>query len=296
MFLIASCESIKIINQFDKETVAPTHFKTEIPFQMYKNQIFLPVLFRKEGITRMMKLDNHAPFSLRTSVVNNNKAIDKVGKFLVNKPTPDGKKIDNIFYMTDSISIGKLNFNHVILNDIPNQLELDSNQKYDGLFGKNIMKKGIWKIDFENKTITITSSIDSLKTNIPLEKIVANFTKTDKIQFDILFKNELYEKIDMDLGYNGMLIIPKENFDKVDEKHKAVVKEGYTITVAGKQTVTNYNLDLVGIKIGDKDFDVTLRSTNNMRGKLLGVGFFSKFKFIVIDYLNKDFYISRGID
>ena len=278
----------------DKETVVPSNFKIEIPFEFPKQEsILISTYFAKENITRKLKFDNHAPTSLRTSTLKDNLAFNKVGKLFVGKPTPDGKTIPNNFFLTDSIVFGNVIFNQILTNEIPDQAVNGENVTRDGLFGKNLIKKGIWKIDFENKKLTFTSSIDSLTDAGNKYILPSKFNETGKITIEALFENNVKETIDVDFGFNGTIILPKKVFDKIDINHKATSKKGTTTSVTGTETTTKYILDSTNLKVGEEKFNLTIRSTDNVSLKLMGLGFFSKFKFVILDYRDKKVYLSK---
>jgi predicted aspartyl protease len=292
--LIASCSSIKIIKASEGEQVLTTNFKTEIPFEFpRKESILIPVSFNKEAITRKLKFDNHAPSSLSISDLKNNKAFSYVGKFPIGKPTPDGKTIDNLFYLTDSVQIGSVNINHILINGIPDRKATDTTTRYDGLFGSNLLVKGIWKVDFEHNRIFLVSNIDSLTGMTEATTLPARFTGIGNIVLDVSFENGIQEKVDVDFGYNGPIMLPKKTFDKIDVQHKATSKKGILISAGGTTETTKYNLDSAKIVIGGIPFNSTIRSSDNMRSSLIGLAFFSKYRFVVLDYINNKIYLAK---
>jgi hypothetical protein len=290
---LSSCQSYKFLRASGNETVSSTAFKTEIPFTFPQNQsILIPVYFEKEKANRLLKFDNHAPFTITTAITNNNSAFKKVGRFFIDKPTPEGKSIPNIGYLTDSVRLGSVQFNRVFTNVTPNQSDTAS-VKYDGVFGKNLMKKGIWKIDFEHHILTMTNSIDSIDAVKNAQKLPVTFSGTGKIKMAVVFKNNVKSTLELDLGYNGGIVLPKKNFNEIDVDHKAVIKKTSMTSVAGTQEATFYILYDEPIKIGINIFPLRLVTTETVNMKLLGLSFFSQFKFVIFDYLNKAVYVSN---
>ena len=49
------------------------------------------------------------------------------------------------------------------------------------------------------------------------------------------------------------------------------------------------------IKIGDASFHTAIVSNESIEETLLGLGFFSQFQFIILDYKNKSVYISKKL-
>ena len=293
MILLSACGTARIFRAVGSETISQTSFKVDIPFIYPKNdRIFVPVFFEKENTTRHLLFDTHAPFAMAKSVINGNPAYSKIGKFILPKPTPDGKTIPNIFYKTQGIKFGNIQFNDVVVNETPDKIKDTASFFYEGIFGNTLMVKGIWKVDFEHNVLTFASSIDSISQISEAYRLQTVFNGT-KINVFLLFENGVRQKIDLDLGYSGPVILPKKEFDKIDVNHKAVVTEGSTTSAAGKQKTKIYALDATPFKIGDKDFKLSIRSTDNVKLKLMGLKFFSQFKFVVFDYLNQAIYVSN---
>jgi predicted aspartyl protease len=293
--VLNSCGTIKLMKYQFKETVNPTTFKTQVSFIYPKeDRIFIPVFFEKENLTRTLLFDTHAPFCIFNSVIEKSNQFIKVGESSLSNRTPDGKKIKFISYLTDSVKFGTVTFNHILTKGVPDKTE-NNNYKYDGIFGDNLLMKGVWKIDFEKNIITFTNTIDSIDNLQDAEKITTSYSLSDNFMIDILFENNIKEKFEVDLGYNGYLTIPLTEFDKIDLNKKAIIKNSTNTFIVGTQNVTQYQLPNTTIKFSDrtKSLTTTLISSNVMKMKLIGVGFFSKFKFVVFDYPNKTIYISK---
>jgi hypothetical protein len=198
--VFSSCQTIRIFSSANKETVSPTAFKVQIPFIHPKgDRLFIPVFFEKENITRTLLFDSHAPMCLSDSILTKNPAYTKVGKYYKSKPTPDGQKIPNVFFKTDNIMLGNIRFNKVLISQIPDRTDT-VNFRYKGIFGTNLMRKGVWKIDFERNQFTFASSIDSLENVADAQKLAVTFEGLSKIKADLLFENNVKIGMELDLG------------------------------------------------------------------------------------------------
>jgi hypothetical protein len=289
LLLSTSCGFLKITKQMNGENLTQNFFKTIIPFEFKdKKSIILPVYFAKENITRHLKFDNHAPTLLQLLQVNSNNNFKYVGKSFIKKSTPEGGKIDDVAYLTDSVQVGGINFNHVLLTAAPNV-------NFDGLFGINTMCLGIWKIDFEKQQLTFASSIDSIANLQETNTIPANFDKWHKITLPVTFQNNKIEKIDVDLGYNRGVIVSQALFNEIDADNKAIVEPSEITSAAGTSKITLHRLDKMIIKIGENTYTTSLRTNEKItkRTKLIGLEFFTQFKFVVIDFINKVIYLSK---
>jgi len=158
--------------------------------------------------------------------------------------------------------------------------------------GESIMEHGIWKIDFENSRITIASNIDSIKGLRAAKMLPAVFT--DKaIEIEIRFSNNNKQKIGLDLGYNGDIILPAAAFMlAVAPGKKTAVEKRKFSTPAGSGIVDDRSAR-DHIQAGGQLAEVRISSNKLVKEKLIGLGFFRQFKFMVIDYLNKAVYLSR---
>jgi hypothetical protein len=290
--VFSSCGSVRILKAIGEETVSPIAFKVQIPFIHPKNdRTFIPVFFEKENVTRTLLFDTGASTCMMASVVKNNAAYAKIGEFFIKKPTPDGKKIPNIVYKTDKLKLGNLSFDKVVVNELPDRTDTVF-YKYEGIFGTNLMAKGIWKIDFEHNQFTFASSIDSIQNVADAQKLAVIFDEK-KIKADLSFENNVQARVELDFGSNGGVSLKKEIFDKIDLNHKATASQSTSITAAGEQKITKYVLESTPFKLGDKTFSTSLYTNNLMNRNLLGMKYFEQFKFVILDYINKAVYVSN---
>ncbi len=292
-FLALSCGTTKVMQYQFEEKLSSEAFKVTIPFIHPKNdRLFIPVFFEKENTTRTLLFDSHAPFCIFNSIIATSNAFRFVAKSNIDKGTPDGKKIDNVFYLTDSVKLGNIRFNHVLVNGLPDYKDT-AYYNYDGIFGDNLIIKGIWKIDFEHQILTMASSIDSISGLNEAKKIPTHLDYGYNFKIDVAFDNHITESMEVDLGYNGFITMPKATFLKIDYNHKAITKEGKVTSASGTQATKQYVLENVDIKIGSLSTRTKIISSDVMKKKYLGLGFFAKYKFVIFDYLNKSVYLSN---
>lgn len=289
-----SCASLKILNHFGKETAEPTHFKTKVPFILDNGCIYVNTIVANNGTVRVLQLDNHAPTSLLSKPIDNTPSMTRLGTFFLDRPVADGGKIKNIIYLADSLRLGGVLFKKVMVNKIPDYFKDDPVIKYhDGLLGTNIFLKGVWKIDFENKILTVASSIDSIEDLKYARKISAKFTDKNLIKIKIDFPFNITETAEMDLGADMDIIVSKKTIEKVDvENYRRKIKSDF-MSVKGITTTNFYFLKNQTIKIDNNPYMATIYSNDLVNASFIGVGFFSRFKFIIIDYTDKNLYLSK---
>jgi hypothetical protein len=194
-FLFFGCRQTNSSRAF----VFPNHFNIQIPFHRDSKGIIISTYWGVANKEYKLYLDNHSPTWANNDIISKNPSVSKSNDFLFSTTTAEGKNIEGDVYLCDSISVGELRFKNVLFYNFSNK---EIAGKTDGVIGKNIMAEAIWKIDFRDNTLTIASSIDSIK-EIP-ETILLPAVFTDKaIEIETSFRDTIKKKVELDLGYNG---------------------------------------------------------------------------------------------
>ena len=272
------------------QTIAePKPYKTEVPFQFDNKGILISTFWGTGKKEYKLYLDNHSPTWANDYVLHSSASVLKSKNFLYHTTTADGKVIEGDVYICNSMAIGAVNFKNIALYNISNKT---NEGRVDGAIGENIMAEGIWKIDFNQQLLTVSSAIDSIKGMEQAELLPAAFTEKG-IEIEVSFRNNSKEKFELDLGYNGSLIMPAREFASVTAGNKKTFTEARRFsTPAGASTVEN-TIVRDSIRVGRQHF-ATLISTNKLvKEKLIGLDFFNQFEFVVIDYINKAVYLSK---
>lgn len=297
-FFIASCGSIKTINNISNQNldkVEPSSFNTIIPFEIDDSKsIVLNAKLGNDSMNYYFKLDTHAPTSIDESFINaaNFKFLGALK--LINKKTPTGDNFEQKYYKLNYLQIGSIKIMNSLFLALPSQKSL--NNKYIGLLGNDILAKGVVFIDFENNLLHFSNSIDSF--GIKNDKIQINgvFHKSDKITFDEILINNREIKLELDLGYNGSIILDKENFNKVDVNKTAEIRTGHSKTVSSIKKGIYKVLDSADVNISGKIIPTNVVNVDIIKKtNFIGLGFFSRFKYVIIDYPNKKFYVSKEL-
>lgn len=267
-------------------------FHTQIPFIFDSTRsLIIATTWNNNTTPYYMKVDNHAPTSADSYYIHTDK-LRYVGAVAIPKRTPEGKKFKQIYYSLDKMYIGDLELKNVSFLQLPyNYAAL---RKHNiGLLGNDILAHCVVMIDFRDSTLHLASHIDSLKADpsslIPMK---TRFF-LDKITFPKFYISGKSKKIQLDLGYNGAILLKRSDFSNIDKSNAAKTTKGRSTTAMGTEQTTYKILDSVKIKSGA--LHTTARVLNNsiIEKNLVGLNFFSMFDFVIIDYPGKKLYVSR---
>jgi hypothetical protein len=287
-FIFPGCRQ-PVINNV---TAFPGNFKVQLPFHNDSKGIIIATYWGSAKKGYNLYLDNHSPTWTNDNVIRNNVSISKSKDFLYRTTTADGTVIEGDVYICDSINLGSVRFANVPFYNISNKT---NEGKTDGAIGENIMSRGIWKIDFKNNLLTIASSIDSIEELQKARLLPAVFT-TKAIEIEVSFSNATRKKIELDLGYNGCIIMPSQEFTSVigHNKKRSTASRQFS-TPAGSTTIEDVAA-IDSIKVGNQSFRTFISTNRLIKEKLIGRNFFYQFDFIIIDYVNKAVYVSKKSD
>jgi predicted aspartyl protease len=237
----------------------------------------------------VLNLDNHSPTWLNNNAIAGNTAIKKSTHFLYSTTTAEGKSIKGDVYICDSIRMESLTFKNIALYNIATP---ENDSRPDGVIGDNIMREGVWKIDFKNLRLQFASSYDSIEGWQEADLLPASFTE-DAIEINVQFSNGIRHTLELDLGYNGFIIVPAEVFASVTGSNKKIQKDSMLFSTPADASIVETSMAADSIETGGRRLG-TLISTNPMvKENLLGLQFFSRFAFIILDYPRQRIYVSK---
>lgn len=273
----------------DNEVIEPAKFRTNIPFEFTEGgSIIVTTAWGKAHQPIKLKFDNAAPTTVDSITKATLSDVQETGEKDKDRLMPTGQKITSRFLLTDNVQLGDINVKKVAFLQVP-----FAQRPAQGLLGRNILKKGIWKIDFENKMITFTNSLDSIGGLDKAKELPVKFDYFDRITVKMKMENTVTDVFEVDFGYNGAVTLPYDKFRKV-AKDSYVRKASGTLSTAAGTVETNFYILKHGVLDfkGDTYLDFDITSSDAMKDKLLGLGFFSQFKYVIIDYVHKSLYVS----
>jgi hypothetical protein len=272
-------------------TVTPKHFKIEIPYETDRAGIILNTFWGSEKTSHKLYLDNNSPTWANDHVIQNNKSVSKSKNISYRSTVADGSFIKGDVYICDSLSLGQVTFNHFAFYKISGRSYAGKTDLGEGVIGDNLLSQGIWKIDFKNQKIIFASSMDSIGDLQNAQLLPCKFTD-NTIEIELEFLHKKTKTFQLDLGFNGMLIMPLEEFMSFEIGKKIYADSFRFSTPSGFELVENRHVwDTV--KIGQKLYFPGLDANKSVKEKLIGLRFFEQFKFSILDYVNKAVYISK---
>ena len=274
-------------------TVAPEHFKIEIPYEVDKVGILLSTFWGSDKIKHKLYFDNNSPTWANDHVIQYNKSVSKSKNLSYKSTAADGTFIKGEVYTCDSISIGQVTFGNFNFYKISNEPYAEKYAMGEGALGENLLSKGVWKIDFKNKVITFASSMDSIGEMQNVQVLPCKFNDKS-IEIEVEFPNKGTKVFQLDLGFNGVMIMPLEEFRSIENGNKAVDTESLRFsTPSSFEDVANMTV-LDSIKISRNYYLERLSTNKLVKERLIGRYFFEHFEFLILDYINRSVYISKN--
>jgi hypothetical protein len=278
-----------VIDKQKRETIEPKEFKTAMAFEIRDGKLFIPTYWGKKKAKQLLAFDTHAPTWADSSILNHNNSVSRVNNLLFRTTTIDGAKLTGSVYKCDSIRLGSVRFDKVIIYNIPSDSDGLNTRGVNAVFGDNLISMGVWKIDFENSLITFASSLDSIDlqntTKLPVE------FSDNIIRIDAVFPNGNHKKLAVDLGYNGSAVLSRTQFAEMNSSGKT----DSVFNILPEKYYLNSSESSRRISIANRNYPAILHFSEAIKESLLGLGFFLQFKFVILDYRNKSIYVSNEV-
>lgn len=286
--LVGSCTTLKTIKIIKSGHVKQKKYVVEMPFEYRLGLIVFKV--KIEGNYYSFILDTGATNVISTELAAKLNLISKT-KHKVGDS--QGNSSDLGLVTIKNINIGGVDFKNTgaVIADLTSSNEI-SCMKVDGIIGSNLMKKAIWKFDYQHQTITITHSIKSLYTDTVIEKIPfeTNFIGAPlcKIKVD----NHVQKNVTIDLGSNGDVSLSNSLFDSIISKNKGcktLSSYGHSSSGLygfGDQDTINF-LVCEDISFGDIQLKNQIIEFTNNSAVTIGTNFFKNYD-LIINWFEKE--------
>ncbi len=268
---------------------SPEKFHIQLPLTYNKRGITIATYWGQEKKALMLNLDNHSPTWVNNNVIAGNAAIKKSSHFLYSTTTADGKSIYGDVYVCDSIRMYALTFKNVALYNISTP---ENAGRPDGVIGENMMREGIWKIDFNNRRMQFASSSDFIEGWSEADILPTRFTG-DAIELDFQFSHHISHTLELDLGYNGFIMMPADVFASITSDNKKIQKDSMLFSTPAGNTIVENSIAADSIGIGHQWLATLITTNPTVKENLVGLRFFSRFAFIIMDYPRKRIYVSK---
>ena len=153
------------------------------------------------------------------------------------------------------------------------------------------MHEGAWKIDFKHQQLQFASSPDSIKGWEEADLLSSRFTG-DAIEIKTQFGNTVNHTLELDLGYNGFIIVPAVIFSQVTD-NKKIFKDSMRFSTPASTAIVQNSIVRDSICMGHQCIETLITTNHLVKESLVGLRFFNKFAFIILDYTNYRVYISK---
>ena len=271
--------------------VSPAHFKVQTPFMFDRRGIIVNTYWGAEHSHHVLCLDNLSPTWIDSTVFSQDKKMVKSSEFNFRTYAADGTKILGSVGISDSVFFEGVKFEGLMYYVMPEKASGRRND--DGVFGGDLMAKGIWQINFKTKELIFTSDLDSLNLGRGFEILPAVFGD-GSITVEITLQNGASKRLQVDLGYNGDVILPLDEFKAISTGSNVFSRSDRFMTPAsGNQVKDLFLLDTV--KINRNWFTELISSNELIKEHLAGIQFFQRFDVVVFDFLHRRIYVPRKV-
>lgn len=272
-------------------SVYPNHFKIETPFISDSRGIIINTYWGGDRQHYVLCLDNHSPSWIKSSVIQFNKFFIKSNEINFKTSTADGTPIKGNVGICDSIYFENIVFRNIPFYIMPENSKDTKND--DGVFGIDAMEKGIWKIDFRKDELTFTSDPDSLDDIKQSEVFPATFN-AQAIKVKVRFGNNILKTLAIDLGYNGDILMPYNDFKNVSSQKQVFTDKGKFSTPASENIINNLSV-YDTVRINHNWFFAEISSNKKVTESVIGLTFFKRFGYVIFDFINKRIYIPKKV-
>ncbi len=272
-------------------SISPLNFKVQTPFMLSGRGIIVNTYWGSEKRHHVLCLDNYSPSWIKSSEIKYDKSFIKSKNLSFKTSTADGTQIQGNVGICDSLTFENIVFGKIPFYIMPNNPK--DNKNDDGVFGGDLMSKGIWKIDFKNDELTFASNIDSFKEISQTEVLPALFDR-ESITIDVSFENNVIKTMAIDLGYNGDLLMPLKEFNKISSQNKTFTTPAQFKTPVSDTIINSLSI-FDTININHNWFFTIVSSNETVKERLIGLQFFRRFNFVIFDFINKQIYIPKKV-
>jgi hypothetical protein len=292
-FLFASCSIFKTIKLIKQGEIEQKQFKVQIPFENRAGLIVLKVKINE--IEHDFLFDTGAPTVLSENLF---KKLNLKVKSDQKTTDSQGNTSQLGFVEVDKISIGKINFLNIgaAVTDL-NQTPEMSCMKIDGILGANLMRKGIWQIDYDKQIITITNSKDSLL--IPENANIIKFSPdlAGIPLTEVNYNGTIDKNVTIDLGSNGDFSSSIKVFNKFNNKYVPIYRFGAKASGAfGSSSAIDTTIYAIipEIKLGDIALSNQIVEFQK-NAKTIGTEFFKNYR-VIINWFDNELIMVKNKD
>ncbi|SMO70539.1 gag-polyprotein putative aspartyl protease [Saccharicrinis carchari] len=264
-------------------------------FQLNNKTDTIPLIFNQEGTTIFTKCiinGKQYTFGFDTgadgTMINTNIPSHDLKKNSVFEDI-DGNTFEAAEVLIDNFMLSEIEFSNCHFLSYPIR-------HYDGLLGGDILENLIWKIDFANKHIQITDSIERFKPKLP----GIPFRLKNKRPVITVQVNGIETDFIIDTGLSGFALINKDQSALKNKLHHLQKWD-----VLGKNAGNNIfekndilyekqvYYSIAGLEVANHAFEDEMIQINSNKDNVLGLDFLKRFNNVIIDYINQRIYFGE---
>ncbi|WP_144283983.1 aspartyl protease family protein [Chryseobacterium echinoideorum] len=257
----------------------------EIPFELIDGKIIVPVSIKKEKHNFIF---DSGAFTIISSELKNRLNEKKVNTIFEGIDANNAKSSMEVF-STNTLQLSDMNIKNVSFSfaDI-GWMSGRACRKISGIFGANMMKDKIWRIDFTNKKITVFEKVQLQNTNasvIPFSE--ENFTHVPKINAKV--RNQNIEFI-FDTGSGMGFSVNQKSYDLIKDDHfltfEGLLSQSLNSISKGQRFLDMMEVEINNVKLGSHIIDSSSDAPN-----LIGIRFIENY-LVDLDFISKKIILS----
>lgn len=253
---------------------------TTIPFELIDGKIVVSLNIKNNPYNFIF--DSGAFTIISTELKN--QLNEKKSKIIFEGVDANNAKSKMEVFLTDKLQIADLNMKDVNFSfaDI-SWMTGRACKKISGIFGANMMKGKVWRIDFKSKMITVFDKPQELSNNVAIIPFSEeNFTHVPKITAKI--RNQNIEFI-FDTGSGMGFSVNQKSYDQIKDNDfltfEGLLSQSLNSIVKGQRQVDVMDIEINNTKLGNQIVDSSLDSPN-----LIGTKFIENY-LVDFDFISK---------
>lgn len=279
------------IGSFEQE-----HFKTELPFKLINNHMFIEVEINDKRYNFVF--DTGAEVSLLPPDLIAELGLKKESSIKVTGSNKSSKRIN--LYVLDKIKLNNTAFLNLLcaesdFNDFQNIFQC--NIPVHGFIGNNLMRNAAWKIDYKNKMITFWDNNKKVVQPENSSIIHLELRQSGNAKINITI-DSIGQQFSFDTGFNGY-IVSDFSFSKKIDLRKEVGKyaEGKSTTISLYNAKTKKQLvhKIPDMSIGGILLKEKIISFEENSSHLIGNKFWKNYT-LTIDWKNSLLYLENYME
>jgi len=256
-----------------------------MPLRVTPQGIIVTTYWGRSGLHRELLWDNDSPTWINDISLLDAGSVAKNSTAFYSTTTADGTRIKGEVYTCDTVGLGRVVFANVPFYKIAGPMQ--------GAFGEDLISKGVWEINFSKNTLTFASGIDSLGDVEGASLLPANFSD-NAIWISFGFKGGRTKLFQMDLGYNGGMLLPSGDFKQLTRAQTPIAKQMQDFSTPGSTNEVESSSFPDTVFIQKAPYP-TVISTNKLAvERLVGLWFFQQFAYVILDYKSRRVYVSKA--